>query len=107
MKTRLEVIQYAARRLGVLAEDESLSSASEAMIGEALDSLFEEISLEAAPTWDLTTVDDAAFVQLGNLLAAEVAPMFGVSGGSRSGHWLRLMAQIRPDNRTAVDAVYY
>lgn len=108
MKTRLEVIEYAARKIGVLAEDESLTAAQVANIGATLDGIFAELSLEAAPAWDLTAVDDAAFVQLGNLLAADIAADYGVPPvTSRPSAWLRLMAQIRPDTRAIVEPEAY
>lgn len=108
MKTRLEVIEFAARRIGVLSTDESLTADQVAAIGGVLDALYDEIDTEAAPTWDLTAVPLDCFSQLGNLLAQEIAPIYGLPApNSRGGAWLRLMSRIRPDSRDATEVVFY
>ena len=97
MKTRREVIDYAMRKIGVLAEDEALTASQLTQAEEVLEALYGEIEAEAAPGWTIDTVPQSAFIPLGNLLAVDLAPAFNRPPvASRGMAWVRALAQIRP-----------
>lgn len=103
MKTNQDVIEAAFRRLGIKAEGEGLSADQNAYAEQVLESLHHELSIEAPQTWFPERIEDAAFVPLSNLLAAEIGPAYGVPVEPRSRPFARLMAVVRPDNRLAAD----
>lgn len=104
MKTRLDVINRAMRRLGVKAEDEALTADQILNVGEVLDALVEELAEDAGITWTSNTVPDEVFVPLANLLAAHVGPDYGIQTGAIGGLKLRVLAAVRPDDRTDIAA---
>jgi hypothetical protein len=103
MKTRQDVVDMAFRRLGIKAEDESLTADQSAYAGDVLEGLFAEMSLHAPMTWWPDQIEDAVAVPLAALLAAEIGPSYGVDGGPRSRAYARVMAVIMPDNRASAD----
>lgn len=107
MKTRLDVLNRAMRRLGIKAEDEALTADQLANVGEVFDSLVDELAEEVTFTWTSASVPDEAFIPLANWLAAEVGPDYGVPGGSTGIAKLRVLSVLRPDDRTLADAVFY
>ena len=112
MKTRTDVMQYALRRLGVVAADDPLTSDQQENAGIALDAIFAELELEAITGWTTDTVPDASLPGLGDMLAAEMSHSYGVQAPlSRGRAYLRLIATIRPDDRvvdtTDPQADYY
>jgi hypothetical protein len=99
MTTRIEIIQLAFRRIGVLAEDEELTSDAVLYGGTVLDSLYAEIAEEKWPLWDLTDVPTASVVPLVNLLSVEIAPAYDRPAPDARGRaWRRLMATVRRNN---------
>ena len=99
MKTRLDVIELAFRALGIKAEDESLSADMQSYAGSVLDALHAEMSVGTALTWWPDQIEDAVSVPLARLLAAEIAPSYGVAFEPRPRALARVLAVIRPDNR--------
>lgn len=76
-KTRLEVVNQAAKRLGILATGQSLPADDY----DAIDNLWEPLCEELAArqvyvVGDVESVDDNAFLKLADLLAIEAAPTF-------------------------------
>lgn len=99
MATRLEIIQLAFRRIGVLAEDEELTSDAALYGGTVLDSLYAEIIEERYPLWALEDVPAASVIPLVNLLAVEIAPAYDRPAPDARGRaWRRLMATVRRNN---------
>lgn len=109
-KTSSDVINQAFRRLGIKAENVALSADEMAYGKSVLDGIFAEIS-ETVDTsaWTVETVPDEYFVALANYLAMEIAPAYSVAPmRMKGGEFLRLMALLRPDNRTDIaEATYY
>lgn len=99
MKTRLDVIELAFRRLGIKAEDEALSADQEAYASDVLDALHSELSVTIPMTWWPDDIEDAVAVALGNLLAVEIGPSYEVATESRGRALTRLLAVMRPDTR--------
>lgn len=92
MKTRADVIARAFRRLEIAAVDEALTADQSADGTATLDALMQEAGLEE--------VTDEGFLALTDLLAAEIAPAYGVQAPvTRTRAWLRLMATVRGDDR--------
>lgn len=100
-KTRLDVVQQAHRRLGVLSADEEASADQIAFAGEVLDALFAEVNAVQGLgfTWDLASVPDAAFLALSGLLATEIAPHYEIASEPRSRAMARLRAYALTDDR--------
>ena len=99
MKTNLDVIEQAFRRLGIKAEDESLSADQRAYGETTLDALAIEIAEEAPVSWFPDNIPNKVFIPLANLLAAEIGPGYSVPAEPRSRAMIRLLAVIRPDDR--------
>lgn len=100
-KTRLEVIQMAHRRLGVLSADEEPTDDQSVFAGDVLDALFEEVNTvqDLGLAWTLDSVPDAAFLPLSYLLAADIAPHYEVAAEPRHRAMGRLRAYALPDDR--------
>ena len=110
MKTRLEVITRALRRIRIVAMDEAATTDQENVAGDALDALV----LELDRSHDLhignsTQFEDDIFLPLAYLLAAEIAPDFSVqSPEPRSRALMRLRSVLDPNDYIApAKAVYY
>jgi hypothetical protein len=104
MPTRRDVIDMAYRRLGIKAEDQPLSADQMAFGGSVLDALWEEVRRHAPDVmWPLADVPSQYFLPLAHVLAAELAPSFGVAARPRAVEFTRLLAAIRPDNRQTDD----
>jgi hypothetical protein len=101
-KTRLDVVTRAHRRLGVLAQDETLTADQIATGGEVLEGLIGEIeSVQGLSlAWDADSVPDGLFLPVAYLLAVDLAPEYEVPPRDTRA---RLIAQIRaaelPDDR--------
>lgn len=114
MKTRLDVINRAFRRIGVRAEDETLTADQIANGGEVLDTLFEEVDARAQSTFGaglpftVDSVPESAFLPLANLLAAEIAGDYGQPVPvSRQAATLQLLSVMFPDDRETSDPAYF
>ena len=111
MKTNLDVIEQAFRRLGIRAEDEALSADQRAYAETTLETLTAEVAEEAPVEWVSDSIPDKVFIPLANLLAAEIGPSYSVPAEPRGRALIRLMAVIRPDDRDQevidADPVYY
>jgi hypothetical protein len=101
MRTSLDVIEQAFRRLGIRAEDEALTADQRAYAETTLDALQSEISQEAPIDWLPDSIPPEAFIPLSNLLAAEIGPSYSVPSEPRGRAIMRLFAVIRPDDRDA------
>lgn len=108
MKTRLDVINRAMRRIGVKAEDENLTADQITSVGEVFDALIEELNTEVSLTFTSESVPDEVFIPLANLLAIEVAPDYGVSPMTTRGTAFgRVLAVLRPDDRPYIAEAGY
>lgn len=106
MKTRLDVINRAMRRIGVKAEDENLTADQFANASEVLDTLLAELAGEV--TLGFTTdIPDDLFIPLANLLAAEIAPDYGITPPGRGAALLRVLGVLRADDRPSIPAAEY
>jgi hypothetical protein len=111
MATNLQVIEHAFRRIGVKAEDEQLTADQRAHAESILAGLRAEVEQACGLTWANDAINAAVFIPVGDLLAAELAPAYGVAGEPRSRPYMRLMAIMRADTRPAeqinAGGVYY
>lgn len=109
MKTRLDVLTRALRRLGVAAHDETLTADQIENSGAVYDALLTEIEATTGKIISGNAVEDEIFIPLAQLVAVEVAPEFGIAAPQTKGAaFLRLMAVLRPDDRTEIsDAKYF
>ena len=101
-KTRLDCIEMAHRRLGILATDDSATADQERFAGNALDALFAEVKAMQGLTftWTTNTVPDAVFLPLSYLLAVEIAPHYEIQPrDNRSVLIARLRTYGFPDDR--------
>lgn len=99
MKTRLDVVDLAFRRLGIKAEDEALSADQAKYAGDVLDGLYAEMSITVPVTWWPDRIEDPVAVALGNLLAVDLGPSYGVAVEPRGRALARVLAVMRPDTR--------
>lgn len=107
----LAVIEQAFRRLGIKSEDEALTADQRAYADATLDALHAELSQAAPmPFWP-TEIPQALVIPLANLLAVEIGPSYGVAVEPRGRPLARVMAVIRPDDRSEWDRfqspIYY
>lgn len=103
MRTRLDIVTRALRRIGVAAHDETPTADQIDNAGAVYDSLLIEIDAETGTAIDGDAVDEAVFVPLANLLAVEIAPDFGVPmPTTRGAALIRLLGVLRPDDRTDI-----
>lgn len=107
MKTRLDVINRAMRRLGVKAEDENLTADQITSVGEVFDALIAELNNEVPLNFTSASVPDRVFIPLANLLAVEVAPDYGIPASSRGAAFARVLAVLRPDDRPYIPGYEY
>lgn len=101
-KSRLDCIEMAHRRLGVLATDDTATADQERFAGAVLDALFEEVKAMQGLgfTWTTSTVPDAAFLPLSYLLAVEIAPHYEIPPrDNRAALIARLRTYGFPDDR--------
>lgn len=79
-KTRLQLINQAAKRLGVLASGQTLASDDYDEINALWDPLIEELDARQVYTvQDADSIEDAAYLHLADLLAIKAAPNFGLT----------------------------
>lgn len=107
MKTSLDVIDQAYRRLGIKAEDEQLTADQRAYAGTTMDGLHAELSTILPLPWWPDMIPDAVFLPLANLLAVELAPAYEIATEPRGRAFARLMAVLRPDDRPPYEPVPY
>lgn len=101
-RTREEIATRALRMIGVVAADEAPTADQSQTALAVLDGIWGEMLAEAQPTWDIATgTPPAGFIPMASWLAAELsfeyerpAPM------SRGRAKLRVLAVVRPDDRT-------
>lgn len=108
MRTRLDVVTRALRRIGVAAHDEAPTADQIDNAGAVYDALLIEIGAETGTAIYGDSVDEAVFVPLANLLAVEIAPDFGVAmPTTRGAALIRLLGVLRPDYRTYISEPEY
>jgi hypothetical protein len=107
MKTSLDVIEQAFRRLGIKAEDEALTADQMAYANQTLEALMVELREHMPLDGWPDAIPDRAFVPLSNMLASEIGPSYSVPSEARTVAYVRLMAVMRPDDREQSEAVYY
>lgn len=109
MPTDLDVITTAFRLIGMgvsgqIAGDE-IAAAREIFASQSA-----ELGTENPVPWDSESIPQEAVVPLAMFLKSDLAPVFGMDGGSRGRAKLRCLALVRPDTRQPaldVDAEYY
>lgn len=109
MKTRLDVINRAMRRIGVKAEDENLTADQITSVGEVFDMLVARLDTEVSLSFTSASVPDEVFIPLANWLAAEVAPDYGASPVQTPERaYAQVLAVLRPDDRAYIaEQEYY
>ena len=107
----LAVIEQAFRRLGIKSEDEALTADQRAYAEATLDALHAELSQAAPMTFWPSAIPQSLVIPLANLLAVEIGPSYGVAVEPRGRPLARVMAVIRPDDRSEYEVyetpVYY
>lgn len=103
--TRLDVVNQAYRRLGVLAQGDTLPAELFESADATLGALHDELSEIAPMVFDLDNIPDRYLIPLGNLLAVEMGPSFNVATEPRGRPLSRVMAMVRPDDRIPDDPV--
>lgn len=98
-KTTAEVIARAHRELGLLAADEAPTADMDAYAQDALDGVIGELAAVQDVSVSASEVPDEVFIPLASLLAAEIAPHYGVQGPSRARAIGRLRAIYLSDDR--------
>lgn len=103
--TKEEIARRALRMIGVVASDEPPTADQMKTAEAVLDGIFAELRSEAQPTWDIATgTPSEAFVPMANWLGAEISGEYAVAAPmSRARAKLRVMAVVRPDDRTEDD----
>jgi hypothetical protein len=96
----LALIEQAFRRLQIKAEDEALTADQLAYAGATLIGLHAELSKAAPMTFWPNAIPQELLIPLGNLLAVEIGPSYGVAVEARGKALARVMAVIRPDDRS-------
>jgi len=107
MKTSLDVIEQAFRRLGIKAEDEALTADQMAYANQTLQALMVELRDHMPLDGWPDAIPERAFIPFSNMLAAELGPSYSVPSEPRAMAYVRLMAVMRPDDREKSQAVYY
>lgn len=108
MKTRLDVITRALRRIGVAAHDEVPTADQIDNAGAVYDSLVLEVGQEIRAPFSGETIPDELFVPLANLLGVDLCPDYGVPPPTTRGNaFLRVLAVLRPDDRPDVSEAVY
>lgn len=108
MPTSRDVIALAYKRLGIGIDGDAPNGGEGALARDTLDSIWGEIESEAWAPWGIEALPAAMLVPLATLLAADLAPSFGMQPVGRGAAKLRVMALVRPDNRVGVtDPVAY
>lgn len=103
MATRSDVINFALRRIGVLAADELADADQVAYCGTILDGIFAELSAVHGITftWALSAVPAGMLAPLANYLATEIAPHFDIPAPEPRARAIgRIRAYMLPDDRT-------
>ena len=79
-KTRLDIIQRAARNLGLVSDSEALPASMDEFIGDTLDAMFAEFQASQGMSigWALDETPDGAFLPLSRCVSAEVANHYGI-----------------------------
>ena len=107
-KARIDVINRAMRRIGVKAEDETLTDDQITSVGEVYDMLISELGTEVLLPFSGAAVPFKVFIPLANLLAVEIAPDYGVPPmTTRGSAYGRVLAVLRPDDRAEVPEFRY
>jgi hypothetical protein len=96
----LAVIEQAFRRLGIKAEDESLTADQRAYAEQTLDALYAELAKEVDMNFWPSSIPQSLVIPLANLLAVEMGPSYGIAVEPRGRPLARLMSVLRPDNRS-------
>lgn len=100
-KTKTDTITRALRVLGVLSNDETARAEDHAYCVEALDAAVAEMATQGiTATIDADALPDAVFRKWADLVAADVASHYGMSGPPRAKAILGLRAYYLPDDRT-------
>lgn len=108
MKTRLDVLTLALRRVGVVAHDEQMTADQEAVARSVYDATLAEIIADLGDYMDGDAVPEKVFVQLANLMSVDLAAYFGLPAPqSRGSAVLRLRAALMPDDRTGLSLPEY
>ena len=108
VKARIDVINRAMRRIGVKAEDETLTADQIESVGEVYDGLIAELNTEVRLPFTGAFVPERVFLSLANLLAVEIAPDYGVPPmTTRGSAYGRVLAVLRPDDRAEVPEFRY
>lgn len=100
-KTKLEVVARAHRVLGLLAADENPTADMVDFAGNTLDGVLGELEgvQGVSVPFDSDSTPDELFLPVADLLAAEIAGHYGVSGPARSRAISRVRASLAADDR--------
>lgn len=110
-KTRTDLIERAATELGVLPSGQPLSDEDSATIGNLLDPLTRQLSLDGvADIADSNAIPSEYFLPLARLLANEASPSFGIAFSRdaklENEQQLRRLTATRPTRETLKTAYY-
>lgn len=100
-RTKLELITYTLRAIGVTAVDEAPDASEYAYASDIVDQEFARIKAEQGFTWTWTIdeIPDAAFVPLAAVMAGSIASAFARPSPPQSRGIMALRAWSFPDDR--------
>lgn len=100
-KTSDDVINRAHRVLGLLAVDEVPTADMNAYALDTLEAAFDQLRYQQGvnANFDLTSIPDAVFIPLADLVASEISGHYSVNGPVRSRAISQLRAYLNPDDR--------
>ena len=102
-KTRVDVINAAHRKLGILALGDVPSAEETEYASTILDGVIAELNDVHGLLLPNTLFDDALLIPLGDLLASELAQHYSVPALSTGRSIVRIRAILKPDTRDRED----
>ena len=99
MKTRVDIINAAHRKLGILALGDVPSAEETEYASTILDGVIAELNDVHGLLLPNSLFDDVLLIPLGNILAAELAQHYSVPTIPAGASIVRLRAILKPDTR--------
>ena len=102
-KTRVDVINAAHRKLGILSLGDTPSPDETEYASTTLDGVIAELNDVHGLLLPQNLFDDALLIPLSELLASELARHYSIATPSRGNSVIRLRAILKPDTRERIE----